>query len=129
MIVHGGTPFLHPTEIKGCPLSLPGQTQHRSCALWQCLHYWEGTGMGTPGSPILLPYAPSRGSPDSWQAPGLIKLVLGRIKTKQNKKKGSSNRKTKGGPRVGGPGAGGGIVLWGSPGGAAPSGSRSPTRC
>lgn len=85
MIVHGGTPFLRPTEIKGCPLSPPGQTQHRSCALWQCLHYWEGTGMGTPGSPILLPYAPSRGSPDSWQAPGLIKLVLGRIKTKQKK--------------------------------------------
>lgn len=85
MIVHGGTPFLHPTEIKGCTLSPPGQTQHRSCALWQCLHYWEGTGTGTPGSPILLPYAPSRGSPDSWQAPGLIKLVLGRIKTKQKK--------------------------------------------
>lgn len=108
MIVHGGTPLLCPTEIKGCSQSLPRHTQHRSCVLWQCLYYWEGTVMGTP---ILLPYAPSRGSPDSWQAPGLIKLVLGRIKTKQNKKKSSGNRKTKGGPRVGGPGAGDGIVL------------------
>lgn len=78
MIVHGGTSLLCPTEIKGCSHSLP---RLRNCVLWQCLHYWEGTVMGTP---ILLPYAPSRGSPDSWQAPGLIKLVLGRIKTKQN---------------------------------------------